>query len=604
MFALSAGAALDRAAAELGVTVDAARCERVAGEQWQMVLAHTRAGMPLATAFALVMAWYAHGAVETAWLLWWVAVKLAVAVLRVAAAVGARRAADPARWRRLNYALLALDGLVWGVAGWRVMAEALPVAALAAAALACVGSVATFGLQVRSAATAAYTVPMLLPTAAGLLQRGDEAGVVGGVGLLLLQALLLLSSRAAEHRFVAGVLLRDQAVALAREKDEALQLARHQGAVKSQFIARLSHELRTPLHGILGLTQLLRGDAAAASPQARRLELVEASAHHLLTLIDDLLDLSRIDSGRLVLRDEAVELGALVHEVAELHALRAHARGLSFDVAVRLPTPCWVRADGARLRQVLHNLTGNAVKFTARGGVTMTVEREGPGGRLVVTVRDTGPGIAAADLAQMFDAFHQGAPAPGRRAEGIGLGLTIAREIARAMGGDVTATSTPGVGSCFVFATPLADAAAPLPQAAPRLCGALRRLLVAEDDDVNALIVDAYLAELGLDAERVADGRAAVEAALRAGARPDAVLMDCAMPVLDGWAATRAIRDAERERGWPRLPIVALTATAGESDRQRCRDAGMDAVVTKPFTREQLVQALAAVAAVAAAPPS
>jgi CheY-like chemotaxis protein/anti-sigma regulatory factor (Ser/Thr protein kinase) len=376
-----------------------------------------------------------------------------------------------------------------------------------------------------------------------------------------------------------------------------LQLARHQGAVKNQFLAKLSHELRTPLHGILGLTRLLRDDAASAAPAARRLELVEASASHLLTLIDDLLDVSRIESGRLVLREEPVDLAALVREVGELHALRAHARGLGFETSVSLPSPCWVRADAARLRQVMHNLVGNAVKFTPRGGVGLRVERGATGGELRVTVRDSGQGIAPEDLAHVFEAFRQGRSADGQPAEGVGLGLTIAREIARALHGDITVTSERGVGSTFVFTASLPAADPPVAAPAPLpLQPGLKRALVAEDDDVNALIVGAFLAELGLEAERVVNGRAAVDAALRAQARPDVVLMDCTMPELDGWAATRAIRQAERDRGWSPVPIVALTATAGEADRRRCHDAGMDNVVTKPFTREQLVQALGALA--------
>jgi signal transduction histidine kinase len=573
----------------------------VAAEQLQMVLAHTRAGTLVATGFAVLMAWYAHGTLDTAWVAGWIALKLAVAALRVGVATVQRRRGDfGAAAQRLTYGLLAVDGAVWGVAGWRMMAEAEPVAALVAAAMACVGCVATFGLQARSLATAAYTLPMLVPSAFGLLWRGDRFGAVGGVGLLLLQGLLLLTANATQQRLAVGMLLRGRAEALAREKDAALQAARQQGEAKNQFVAKVSHELRTPLHGILGLTQLLRDDTAPGGPAARRLELVAASAEHLKTLIDDLLDLSRIDGGRFVLRARATELAALVREVGDLHAPRAQARGLTFECDVAMPAPCWVDADAARLRQVLHNLVGNAVKFTSHGGVALRAEYAPGAGTLRVTVRDSGRGIAADDLGRVFEAFQQGRDASAGPTEGVGLGLTIAREIARAMGGDVAASSDPGSGSTFVFTAQLPALEAPAAaQSAPRAQAArpdVHRVLVAEDDEVNALIVGTFLSELGLAVQRVADGRAAVAAALREGARPDAVLMDCTMPVMDGWDAARAIRDAEHQRGWPRVPIVALTATAGDADRRRCFDAGMDGVVTKPFTRDQLARAIGALA--------
>jgi signal transduction histidine kinase/ActR/RegA family two-component response regulator len=596
-------AALARVARDLGIELDAERHELVAQEQLRMVLSHTRFGTLVATAFALLLALYLPAALPSVLVQSWVAAKLLVAAARIAAAHWHATRGQPAdaRWRRLTYVLLALDGAVWGVAGGWLMTGAQSLAALVAAALACVSCVATFGLQVRTVATAAYVTPMLVPTALALVLRGDDFGFIGGVGLLMLLALQLATARGAEQRLAIGVLLRLQAQRLAAEKDAALRLAQHQSAVKSQFLAKLSHELRTPLHGILGLARLLHADARDEASR-HRVELIEASGRHLLSLINDLLDASRIESGRFTLRPERFELVAEFEQVAELFAQRAADKGLQMEVQAVMVRPHWVHGDPARWRQVLHNLLGNALKFTSRGAIVLTLDRgDGPDG-VRVSVRDSGVGIASTDLDRVFDAFEQSDAGTTGAREGAGLGLTIAREIAREMGGDIRARSRLGEGSTFVFearlpaaqakmqtqvdpearALPAAAAVSPLP----------RRVLVAEDDDVNAMIVGAYLGQLGIAAERVVDGREAVRRALCQTDRPDLVLMDCRMPEMDGLDATREIRLEERRLGLPRLPVVALTATATESERALCQAAGMDDFVAKPFTMDELTRAL------------
>jgi len=575
---------------------DAGPRELVADEQLRMVLSHTRSGTLVATAFALLMAVYLHGTVPPVHVRAWVVAKVLVAVARIAAAALHARRGQPggAAWRRLTYGLLALDGAVWGLAGWRLMSESTTLAALIGAALACVTCVATFGLQVRVAATAAYVVPILAPTAVGLLARGDDFGLIGGIGLPMLLGLQLLTARGADQRFSAGVQLRLQAQALVMEKDAALQLAHRQRAAKAQFLANISHELRTPLHGILGLARLLHVDARDPAV-AHRVELIEASGTHLLGLINDLLDASRIETGRFAVREGRFELVGQAASVADIFALRARDKGLEFDFRNDFERPYWVSGDAARFRQVLHNLLGNAIKFTQRGAIRVEVTAGAAADRVDVTVSDTGPGIAAAHLATVFDAFRQLDGGADQPATGAGLGLTIAREIAQAMGGDITVRSEPGKGSTFVFsarlpaapvAPPETGASAPDELALPPI--GLRRVLVADDDDVNALIIGAYLAQLGIEHERVSDGRQAVGRALRETERPDLVLMDWRMPVLDGLAATHEIRRQEQTLGLPRVPIVALTATAADEDRQQCLAAGMDDFLAKPFTQEQL----------------
>jgi signal transduction histidine kinase/CheY-like chemotaxis protein len=604
MFPIGTDASLTRAAAELGIVLDAERREHVASEQLRMVLLHTRVGALAATGFALFAAWHLRESVAPHVLQGWLLAKVLVVAARMGLAQRYRRRGMPggATWRRRTYALLAVDGLVWGSAGFGLAFETEAVTAFVMASLAGITSVATFGLQVRSVATAAYVGPILLPCALGLALRGDQFGLFGAIGFLILFALQMATAHNAQQRLAQGVLLRLQAQALAAEKEAALQLAQHQSAVKTQFLAKISHELRTPLHGILGLARLVHLEQHDPDV-ARRVELIEASGTHLLALINDLLDISRMEAGRFATRNEAFDLAALCEQLREVFVVRAQDKGLALTLEMSLPHPCWVVGDAARVRQVLNNLVGNALKFTQRGSIRIVVTRDPQQiERVRIEVIDTGDGIVPADLPRIFQAFHQSAPDLTSPTEGAGLGLTIAREIAQSMGGDISVTSRLGEGSSFVFTArmppqerpPVADeapAALPLPRPL--------RVLVAEDDDVNALIVGAYLDALGVQHERVPDGRQAVGHALRETGRPDLVLMDWRMPVLDGIAATREIRAQESSLALPRVPVIALTATTLADDRAACLAAGMDAVLAKPFTKEQLAELLARHAPVA-----
>jgi signal transduction histidine kinase/CheY-like chemotaxis protein len=568
----------------------------VAHEQLRLVLLHTRAGTVAATAFAVLMALHFEGTVPAAQVQIWLAVKVTVALARVALAQAYARwgAAGPRwpRWQQAMLLMLALDGLVWGLAGWRLTHESVPVVSLGVAVLDAVSCVATFGLQVRLAATAAYVLPMLLPLTWGLAARADEIAHVAAAGELILAALLCLTSRATSRQLTAGLLLKAQADDLVAEKDAALRLAAERSADRDRFMAKVSHELRTPLHGILGLARLLHLEASDPTV-VHRLELIESSGTHLLGLINDLLDASRIGAGHFALRSEVFDLAAELERVAEVFAMRAADKGLRLDLQLELSRPYRVSGDPARLRQVLHNLLGNAVKFTQRGSIALQAARAEAPDRLRITVRDTGDGIGEAELARIFQPFQQGGA--GLNTEGVGLGLTIAREIAVAMGGDIAVQSTPGQGSSFsleLLLPPAPEAPAAVESSWPAGSQLPRLVLVAEDDEVNALIIGAFLDSLGVRGERVADGKQAVSRALRETDRPDLVLMDCRMPVMDGLVATGEIRRQERTLGLPRLPILALTATITEADRQACMDAGMDAVVAKPFSLKQLEQAL------------
>ena len=536
----------------------------------------------------------------------WIAAKLLVAVPRVIQGQLYRRNGrlGGQQWRDATDFLLVLDGLVWGSAGLWVARQDVATAGLGIACLAGVAGAATFGLQARLRATAAYVVPVLGLLAAALLARGDEFGVFTGLALFLLLCMLLASAKRAERQLVEIFLLRLHANNVAQERTEAMDLALRQSAAKGQFFTTMSHELRTPLHGILRLTRLIQ--AKDNDPgTGRHLELIQASGNHLLALINDLLDMSYIESGEMRPREADCDLYEEIQRLVEIYAVRCSDKGLRWSASIGLPMPYPVRIDVARTRQILHNLLGNAVKFTERGSLSLKVEcqsetKEDSSRELTVSfvIADTGIGIADADQQRIFGAFQQASWTGTNALEGTGLGLSIARGLALRMGGDITCHSELGKGSCFTFTARMkmaADAKSVSKQTAFRhletaneVSVPLYRVLLAEDNDVNAIIATAFLTNRGMGCERVESGDAAVLHAVRTIERPDLVLMDCLMPRLDGYEATRQIRERERKLGLRRIPVIALTALSGEEARQACFAAGMDAVLSKPFTEEDL----------------
>lgn len=582
----------------------------VAAEQLRMVFAHMTAGTVFATVFALVLAAHLQGHVPSNELLLWVVLKLAIALPRIAQGQLYRMRGRPGTrsWHLWTHVLLAIDGAVWGLGGAWLMQGPSELVAEVAAALCCVACVATFGLQVKLSATAAYVVPIITPTALAVLARGDRLGTFVGVGLLLLLGLMLITARRGETRLAEVFELRFLTDRISEERAQALSLAQRQSAVKTQFLATMSHELRTPLHGILGLTRVLRTESSDAELK-HRLSLIEHSGEHLLQLINDLLDMSRIEAGRIEVNVTDVNLHAELEELVDIYFVRAQEKGLAFSAHIDLPRPCWVRADSTRLRQVLHNLLGNALKFTDAGHVRLAA-RQAPAGEFIFEVQDTGHGIAADDLPKVFDAFWQASASHAKRAAGTGLGLNIANEMARAMGGSIRASSELGNGSTFVLALPLAALPAPPADAADEGSDFVENLmqsgghvLLAEDNEVNALVVEAMLSRNGCQVLRAADGNEAVHLATDVACRPSLVLMDCQMPEVDGLEATRRIRAAEVEHGWSRVPVIALTANTATDDRVQCRRAGMDYFLGKPFTEQELLVALAVCLHKPAEPP-
>ena len=389
----------------------------------------------------------------------------------------------------------------------------------------------------------------------------------------------------------------EQALSKARDDAEAASRA------KSAFLANTSHEIRTPLNGLVGLARLLRRDDLDATRRRQYLDQIGDSAETLSALISDVLDLSKIEAGKLGIERVGFDLHALLDSLRRVYGTLSDARGLSFVLALDAAVPAWVSGDPVRVRQVLGNYLNNALKFTTQGEVALHARALG-GGRLRFEVVDSGIGIEPAVQARLFHPFTQADESTTRRFGGSGLGLSICRELATLMEGSVGLTSTPGVGSCFwvELLLPAAPAQIGRPEAtaSARLRG--MRVLVAEDNPVNTLIAVAMLEQWGVRVTEAADGAqalAAVARAQRAGTPFDAVLMDVQMPVMSGYEATRRLReqyDAEA------LPIIALTAAALTSERDRALAVGMSAFLTKPIDVQRLHDTL--LAALDAAPAS
>src|ERR1700722_3453206 len=402
--------------------------------------------------------------------------------------------------------------------------------------------------------------------------------------------------------------LKDDAQELEQKNEElekALSAARESTRLKSRFLANMSHEIRTPMNGVLGMTDFLLGTALDPEQQEYA-ESIKRSADSLLALINDILDLSRIEAGKLRLERTEFSLQSTIAETTSLFALQARAKGLEFVSALAPGLPENALGDAGRLRQVLTNLLGNAIKFTERGQVGLKAEIAGQTReeiQLKFTVHDSGIGIPSDEQGRLFDAFTQVDESNTRKYGGTGLGLAISKQLVELLGGEIGLESAPGKGSRFWFtasfgkstrptATPRVMAAKSQTGTAQRAAAspidASMRILLAEDNEINQRITLRLLQKLGLSADAVVNGREAVKALEKR--KYDLVLMDCQMPDMDGFEATAVIR--RREAGSGHQTICALTANAMDGDRERCLAAGMDDYISKPVGLEKLREAL------------
>ncbi len=379
-------------------------------------------------------------------------------------------------------------------------------------------------------------------------------------------------------------------VALRRAKEAAEESTRAKGI----FLATMSHELRTPMNGVLGCTQLLK-DTSLTDQQRELIETMHRSADALLTLVNDILDFSKIEAGKMTLEVADVNLRSLICDVTTLTEGMASKKGLTVSVQIDPDVPEEFRGDPIRLRQILFNLVGNAIKFTERGWVTVTVslKRERTEGSDSVVlqwrIQDTGIGMTPEQQVRLFQAYAQADASTTRKFGGTGLGLMICHQLVQLMGGAITVESSIGQGSTFAYTTNLLpsihrDASAsslrPDQGSMGEQVGPLR-VLVADDNEINQVVACKFLQKLGCHVEIARTGREAVEAITRTVY--DVVLMDCEMPEMDGYEATREVR--RREEGTPsHLPIMALTGHTSAEEAQKCLQAGMDRILTKPVT--------------------
>jgi len=598
---------------------------RIVAEQVAMLHRMAPYALVMSAVGSTVILWLfysvaAHGPL----IAWYVALNVAYAA-RYALVLAYRRAAPPPeearRWGHYFVALTFCAGAIWGVLGTPLLeVESYSYQVIFSVINVAVAAIGIFSLYPWLSAYAALVLPFMLPSTLTVLSRGEgEHMVLGGI-MLAFVPIAMSAARRIGRNNTESIQLRLDMAAMSEQHAKAKLAAEEANRTKSEFLANMSHEIRTPMNGVLGMTELLL-DSRLTDVQRRYAQNVHTSGQALLHIINDILDFSKIEAGKMALDVIDFDVRRTTAEVVELMGSRASAKNLALTCRVDQDVPHGVRGDSGRLRQVLFNLIGNAVKFTERGEVAITVKRSSQATCeescvLHFAVRDTGIGIGTEAQGRLFQAFSQADGSTSRRFGGTGLGLVISKQLIELMGGEIGIESRPGEGSMFWFTVKVAlsDTCCSLPApapgggqtraedtaATPGAAGRLRRALLVEDNRVNQEVGKAMLRALGFDADISPDGRAGVEAAF--SRHYDIVLMDCQMPEMDGYQATAAIR--EREMGIAaqlrgsgsaprRMPIIALTANAMKGDRERCLEAGMDDYLAKPFRKEQLEQILA-----------
>ena len=497
---------------------------------------------------------------------------------------------SPARWRtRLNVNLLSV-GAIWGIG------IALVHRHYGYAPEFILGLMPTLGITAGAVASLAsvkrlqkiYTALLLGPATILLFASGDGVNMSVGILGVLYMAFSMGLGHLLNKQYWGHIRSEEMLMDRAEELEEAHRNLEEVSRAKSDFLASMSHEIRTPMNGVIGMTQLaLEGDLAPR--QREYLEDSLDSALSLLRIINDILDFSKVEARKMEIRPEPVAPERLLSTVLSSVRHEADRKGLKLDMELTGILPSVVEVDGTRLRQVLVNLLGNAIKFTPEGGVTLEVSarhQEDDTCRIDFVVQDSGPGIPPEDRERIFDAFEQVDGSMTRRVGGTGLGLPISKELVGLMGGELGLERSDERGSRFAFTLRLKawdDGLEETPEATALAESYEGRVLLAEDNAVNRKLALRTLEKLGLDVDTAENGVVALE---KATMRPyDMILMDLQMPEMDGLEATRRLRRIELARGGEHVPVIALTAHAVKGYRKQCLEAGMDDYLTKPMDR-------------------
>ncbi|WP_198321028.1 ATP-binding response regulator [Azohydromonas aeria] len=574
-------------------------------DQIESIAVRVRSGAIGALFFSIVMAAYLHRQLGVA-VLAWLGVKALVTLWRLALVFQwknrkARRPA-PEKWVAWVRLTLFLDGLVLGSIVLLALHAGAPEETLlwTAAVLCGITAVAMHTLESDWIAGLLYGGPIVAQTGLYLMLLGSGFGHSTALGVAIFGSVLLLNARQAakdeEQRIIQSRAIRKYQ----NQNEIALEMARNESRMRADLMSSITHELRTPIHGILAMSHQIAKDPSNPS-NAKAAAMIVKSGEHLVGLVNDVLDFGRLEAAGVELRPEVFDLHDLVEELGSIGSMIGREKGVGFDVKNALPAPCHVHADPGRLRQVALNLISNGIKFTPRGGrVTLRVEDDDGKGHMVLQVTDTGEGIAAENLATIFEPFSRHARHPdGAGLGSTGLGLSISRRLASAMKGSLEVASEIGVGSTFTLKVRLEKVVVSLHPKGGEQKAALPVLLqghalVAEDDPMTAELTRSTLEMHGMAVSVVGQGDMALYQATLQRQRPDIVLMDSDMPGLDGTTAVRKIREFEARMNLPRLPVVVVSGRCGTDDVELAHQAGADAHLCKPYTGTDLVRVVLA----------
>ena len=565
-------------------------------ERLEMLFEQASAGVLSTILLAALTAFVLQGQVPGLQMTGWLLYMVAVTALRVAL-VSAHR-----RWGSSRGALVFLDLFVVGSLlsglGWGMTAKLLLpfvgteyqvfIAFIVGGLVAGAGSL----MAVWPTAFVAFSYPATLPLGAWFIYNGDPIAIAMGLAVILFLVINTAVVLNARTRIVDVLNLRSDNRRLVDSLTRAKEHAENASEAKSLFLANTSHEIRTPMNGIIGTLDLLK-DTSLEDEQRALVSAARNSADFLLVLVNDILDVSKIDAGQLVLEKIPFRVAATLDDIVRSSSALADKKGLYLDSQVDPKTPTLIFGDPLRLRQIVTNLVDNAIKFTARGGITIRVVYTIDGaqqGTLHVSVADTGIGMSQEVVDRLFKAFAQADSSTTRRYGGTGLGLNISAKLVEMMGGVMNVRSEPDVGTTIGFDLPVTEATEDDLDSEfygeESVFVARGNALVVEDNPVNQMIARKILENMGLTVDIADDGAQAIEAA--SVTEFDLILMDCQMPGMDGLEATRRIRAFEYEHHRRPAAVLALTANAMAGDRERCLQAGMNDYLSKPVKREIL----------------